>query len=137
MKFVPNTIWIYSFQNDCSSSQPSKAYHHISSKTLIQHSFHLSTTYLYNLTSKWKVYIVCWSALISSHYRWRKKMNKVLYIILISLFSLTVSSCSSGVILSQWDLYAAELIRLILSTVFQVESFSSGFFFLFKKLFPF
>ena len=32
--------------------------------------------------------------LISSHYRWSTKMNKVLYIILISLFSLTVISCA-------------------------------------------
>jgi len=24
MKFVPNTNWIYSFQNDCSSSQPTQ-----------------------------------------------------------------------------------------------------------------
>ena len=30
MKFVPNTHWIYRFQKYCSSSQPSKAYHHIS-----------------------------------------------------------------------------------------------------------
>jgi len=34
-KSVPNTYWIYSFQNDCSSSQPSKAYHHISCKILL------------------------------------------------------------------------------------------------------
>ena len=32
--------------------------------------------------------------LISSHYWWRKKMNKVLYIILISLFSFIIFSCS-------------------------------------------
>ena len=32
----------------------------------------------------------------SSHYWWRKKMNKVLYIIFISLFSFTIFSCSSS-----------------------------------------
>ena len=32
--------------------------------------------------------------LISSHYRWSTKMNKILYIILISLFSLTIISCA-------------------------------------------
>ena len=34
--------------------------------------------------------------LISSHYWWRRKMNKVLYIILISVFSITIYSCSSS-----------------------------------------
>jgi len=35
------------------------------------------------------------------HLLWGDKMNKILHLILLSLFSLTILSCSSGVILNE------------------------------------
>ena len=75
-KSVPNTNLKYSFQNDCPSSQPSKAYRHISSK------IHLNTLAIsvLRISATWHQsgkYIRCTNQLICYIYRIMKYIHSV------------------------------------------------------------